>query len=62
MEIRDSNIELKWTQDHGGCHRAFEMEALQSDVCGVEMTIEGSISDVIRGLDQVLLCHARQEC
>jgi len=28
------------------------MEALQQDVCGVEMAIEGSISGVIRGFDQ----------
>ena len=28
------------------------MEALQQDVCGVEMVIEGSISDVIRGVDR----------
>lgn len=52
MEIRDSNVELKWTQDHGRCHRAFEMEALGRGVCGVEMRIEGLISDVIRGFNQ----------
>lgn len=49
MEIRDSNAELKWMLANGRCHRAFDMEALVRDVCGVEMTTEGSISIVIRG-------------
>ena len=44
MEIR-ANTELKWIQDHGRCHRAFDMEALVRDVCGVDMTIEGLPSE-----------------
>ena len=61
MEIRDSNAELKWMLANGRCHRAFDMEALVRDVCGVEMTIEGLISDVIRGFDHRPHRHIRQD-
>ena len=53
MEIRDSKIELKWIQDHGRCHRAFDKEALVRDVCGVAMAIEGLSSEGLNTTDRI---------
>lgn len=53
MENRDSRIELKWIQDYWRCHRAFDMEALVRDVCGVETAIEGLSSEGLNTTDRI---------